>query len=196
VRLLTERLAALGLRPVVTREPGGTEAGNAIRTVLLDPGLRIDALAEFLLYSASRAQHVAEVINPALAGGRVVITDRFAASSTAYQGYGRGLDLAFVNDLNRRAAGGVTPRLTVLLDLPAEAGLQRIAARGERDRLERADLEFHERVRNGFLQLARETPGWFAIDARLPEAAVAEQVWQQVQPLLQDLPAAAGRSDR
>lgn len=197
VRLLAERLRAAGIEPVLTREPGGTSAGNAIRSVLLDPQLRIDPLAEFLLYSASRAQHVAEVIAPALAAGKVVICDRFTASSVAYQGYGRGLDLAFVRMLNAEASGGLVPHLTLLLDLAAENGLSRIAERGERDRLEQADLAFHERVRLGFLQQAEEGENWLTLDAAEPEGAVADMIWQEVAGLLQDrlagAPAEAGQ---
>jgi dTMP kinase len=191
VNLLARQLAAAGLDPLVTREPGGTPAGDAIRTVLLDPALRIDALTEFLLYSANRAQHVAEVIRPALAAGRIVISDRFTASSVAYQGYGRELDLGFVAGLNEHAAGGVVPDLTLLLDLAVQDGLQRIARRGTRDRLEQADLEFHERVRQGFLKQARSAAAWHKLDASLPETVLAERIWQKVQPLLQErLPAA------
>ena len=135
---LAQRLAARGRSVVVTREPGGTPAGDRIRAVLLDPELRVDPLAEFLLYAAARAQHVRERILPALDAGSDVLCDRFAASSVAYQGYGRGLDPAWVEEVNRVATGGLRPDATVLLDLAPDVGLARIAARGATDRLERA----------------------------------------------------------
>jgi len=111
--LLRGRLTAAGRDPVFTREPGGTPTGDAIRSVVLDPQLRVDPLTEFLLYSAGRAQHVADVIAPALAAGRDVVSDRFTAASVAYQGYGRGLELQLVERLNLRVTNGLTPDLTV-----------------------------------------------------------------------------------
>ncbi len=181
---LTERLRRRGHQPLVTREPGGTPAGEAVRAVLLDPRYRIGALAEFLMYAASRAQHVEEVIVPALEAGRVVISDRFAAASVAYQGYGRGLDLAFVTSVNARATAGVTPGLTLLLDLDPADGLRRAAARADHDRLEAEDLAFHQRVREGFLAQARHDPSWQVIDASAAEDVVAEQVWRRVAVVL------------
>ena len=181
VRRLTQRLRDAHDDVLVTREPGGTPAGDRIREVLLDPALRLDPLAEVLLYAAARSQHVLEVIAPALAGGRVVLSDRFAAATVAYQGYGRGLDLAFVEALNQRATLGHVPDLIVLLDVAPETGLRRIAARGAIDRLERADLAFHRRVRAGFLAQAGADPGrWHVIDAEANEQQVAEALWDAV----------------
>ncbi len=181
---LAARLRDRGRHVVTTREPGGTPAGDRIREVLLDPSLRIDPLPEFLLYAAARAQHVRERILPALEEGADVLCDRFAASSVAYQGYGRGLDPGWVAGVNDVATDGLTPDVTLLLDLPVDAGLARIAARGATDRLERADRAFHGRVRDGFLRLAGEAPGWTIVDADAAEDEVAERVWSAVRPIL------------
>jgi dTMP kinase len=181
---LAARLRGHGRRVVTTREPGGTPAGDRIREVLLDPSLRIDPLPEFLLYASARAQHVREVIRPALEDGADVLCDRFAASSVAYQGYGRGLDPVWVAGVNDVATDHLVPDATLLLDLPVEVGLARIAARGATDRLERADRAFHRRVRDGFLRLAAETPGWTIVDAGAGEETVAERVWAAVRPVL------------
>ena len=177
---LAARLGQLGREPVITREPGGTPAGDAIRQVLLDPSLDITPLTEFLLYSASRAQHVAEVIRPALLAGKLVISDRFFGASIAYQGYGRGLELPFIAELTERVTGGLKPDLTLLFDLEPQRGLGRIAVRGSKDRLEQADLAFHQRVREGFLQQAQADPSWIVLDATLPQEVLAEAVWDCV----------------
>lgn len=178
---LARRLRAAGRDPVLTREPGGTRAGDAIRQVVLDPEQEILPLAEFLLYSASRAQLVAEVIEPALSKGLDVVCDRYTAASVAYQGYGRGLDLTFIAELNERVTGGLKPDLSVLLDIEATAGLSRAAQRSSSDRLEAAGVDFHERVRAGFLAQSREGPDWLVIDATGSEDAVAETIWQGVE---------------
>ncbi|HKI55752.1 MAG TPA: dTMP kinase [Trueperaceae bacterium] len=180
VALVAARLREAGIAATVTREPGGTPTGDAIRELLLHAEVAIDPLVEFLLYSASRAQHVREVILPALERGEVVVSDRFAAASTAYQGYGRGLDLGFVADLSRRVTAGVRPDLTLLLDLDPVVGLERVAGRGARDRLERAGLDFHRRVREGFLAQAAEDASWLVLDAAQPPGRIAEQVWDAV----------------
>ncbi len=182
---LVSRLRGVGIDPVVTREPGGTPAGDRVREVLLDPDLHIEALAEFLLYAAGRAQHVAEVIGPALEAGRVVISDRFAAASVAYQGYGRGLDVAWVTQVNERVTRGLGADLTLLLDLDPAVGLARAAARGRPDRLEAADLAFHRRARAGFLAQAAANPtGWRRLDATRSVDELAEDVYLAVAPLL------------
>lgn len=187
---LQSRLEALGRTPLLTREPGGTPAGEAVRGVLLDPGLQIEPLAEFLLYAAARAQHVSEVIEPALARGRDVVCDRFTGASVAYQGYGRGLDLQLITELNAHATGGLRPDRTLLLDLDPASGLERAAARSTQDRLEAAGLGFHERARRGFLEQAGSDPSWVVIDAAASESEVAAAVWSAVQELL--APAAGG----
>ena len=184
IRRLSKKLTACGKEPFVTREPGGTPAADAIRQVVLEPTFTIGPLAEFLLYSASRAQHVDEVIRPALQRGELVISDRFAGASVAYQGYGRRLELSFIKSLNERVTRGVRPDLTLLLDLEPEAGLARVAGRGQKDRLERADLSFHRRVRQGFLEQARADARWVVLDASVDEATLAERVWAVVEEKL------------
>lgn len=192
IEFLGERLRSHGLDPLLTREPGGTPAGEAIRAVVLDPTLEVAPLTEFLLYSASRAQHVADVLAPALTAERVVVTDRFTAASVAYQGYGRGLDLAFVTELNRVATGGIRPDLTVLLDLEPGVGLGRISRRGESDRLEQADLDFHERVRRGFLEQADEAGDWLVLDATRPAEELRDSIWDRVSGLVSVTPPKSG----
>ena len=181
---LAAKLTARGVEPVLTREPGGTGAADAIRQVILEPALTIGPLTEFLLYSASRAQHVEEVIAPALEQGKTVVSDRFFGASVAYQGYGRGLELDFIHSLTKRVTGGLQPDLVLLLDLDPEVGLQRIAARGFKDRLELADLTFHRRVRAGFLKQAEENPRWRVFDAAQSEDVLARNIWTTVAPLL------------
>lgn len=179
---LVARLEAEGIAHIVTREPGGTPLGTRVRDVLLDPALTIDPLPEFLLYSASRAQLVANVIRPALGREEVVVCDRYADSSLAYQGAGRGLDTALLTSITAAATGGLTPDLTVLLDLDPLLGLERAARRGQPDRLELADLEFHRRVRQGFLELALRSPGRFLVlDATLDQETIHGAIWAAVQ---------------
>lgn len=168
-----------GRELVLTREPGGTAAGDGIRSVLLNPALRVDSLTEYLLYAASRAQHVAEVIRPALERGALVICDRFTASSVAYQGAGRGVDQELIRQLNGLVTQDLKPDLTILLDLPVSEGLGRIAARGEKDRLEQADIDFHERVAASYREQARQ-PGWVTVDATMPAEKVREAVLQAI----------------
>jgi dTMP kinase len=158
--MLAERLRAQGHTVLLTHEPGGTRAGEAIRAIFLDPAVSLQVAAELLLVLADRAQHVAETLKPALARGEIVISDRYADSTTAYQGYGRGFDLKLLGELNRLAANNLFPDLTILLDCSVETGLARTRLRtnaGDRgpDRFEGADLDFHRRVRDGFLTLAK-----------------------------------------
>ena len=182
LRRLAEALKAQGLEPLVTKEPGGTPVGEHVRrVVLLEPDLDINPMTEFLLYSASRAQLVADVLRPALTAGRTVLCDRYTGASVAYQGYGRGLPLGFVRSLSAEVTGGLTPDLTLLFDLEPEVGLARVARRGEKDRLEGADLAFHQRVRAGFLAQAEEDSSWKIIDASLGEEAVERLVREAVQ---------------
>lgn len=184
IGLLASRLAALGRECVLTREPGGTRAGDAIRHVLLDPAQRIAPLAEFLLYSASRAQLVEEVIAPALRAGNDVISDRFTGASVAYQGHGRGVELDLIDLLNARVSQGLTPDLTVLLDIDPATGLDRAAARSSHDRLEAESLEFHVRVRAGFVSQAQTRPDWLLVDGAADKASVAANIWRAVEPLV------------
>jgi len=165
---------ALGADTVLTQEPGGTAIGRAIRQLLLHPANRaMSAEAEVLLFFADRAQHVAEVIRPALAAGKIVISTRYVDTSLAYQGYGRGLDLDRIRSVAVLATGGLRPDLTLFFDLPLEIGLARVVSRGGQDRLESEVREFHERVRNGYLELAAAEPDrWIRIDASGSEADV------------------------
>jgi dTMP kinase len=183
VRLLYDALKAAGVDVLLTREPGGTSIGDQIRAVLHDvDNKEMDPAAEILLYSASRAQLVAQVIRPALATGRVVLCDRYADSTMAYQGYGRQLDLDVLRTITRFATGGLAPDLTLLLDLPVEAGLARRKTGGDEwNRMDQQTLEFHRRTRDGYLQLAAAEPErWVRIDADAPEELVAGKVWKVV----------------
>lgn len=188
IRKLAWRLRRRGVRVLVTREPGGTPTGECIRE-LLQHGPRGQALSpetELLLFVASRAQLVRQVIRPALRRGIWVLCDRFADSTTAYQGYGRGLDLAMVHTLNAMAVDGCEPDLTLLLDVPVGAGFQRLGQRlarthAARDRLERESRAFHRRVRAGYLELARQQPHRIrVISAERPLPTVAQDIWRQV----------------
>ena len=181
---LKARLNAQQVSPILTREPGGTPAADKMREVILDPSLTIGPLSEFLLYSASRAQHVEEVIKPALDANKVLISDRFYGASVAYQGYGRELELDFIHILNERVSLGIKPDLVVLLDIDPEAGLKRVAARGQKDRLELADLNFHKRVREGFLAQAKEDSSWHVLDAARSPDAVETDIWDIVKAKL------------
>lgn len=160
---------------VITREPGGTDLGTDLRQLLLEKPMAHQT--ELLLYAADRAQHVEEVIRPALAAGKWILCDRFIDSTVAYQGYGRGLDLGLIEQLNQVATGGLVPDLTLWLQLDAATGLARTHQRGSADRMEQADLAFHQRVQRGFETLARQHPDRIvAINAALPPAAVTEAI--------------------
>lgn len=162
---------------MLTREPGGTPCGEKIRTLLLLDEENLDARAEALLYLAARAQHVATVIKPALATGRFVVCDRFSDSTLAYQGYGRGLDLGFLNKINTWVTGGIKPDLTFLLDLRVEEGFVRLVQKVQ-DHLEKEDLAFHRRVRRGYLALAQQEPERIKV---IPAGGKPEEVFSLVQ---------------
>jgi len=173
------RRLAGALDAVLTREPGGTDVGARIREVLLDPAVgALDPRAEALLMAADRAEHVAHVVRPALERGRVVVSDRSAWSSLAYQGYGRGLDRGELRRLSDWAMGGRWPDLAVLIDVPAEVARERLEAAGRpADRLESAGAAFHARVREGFRALAAESPAcWVIIDGDARADVVASRV--------------------
>jgi len=181
-RLLVERLRDAGVDAIAVREPGGTIVGEAMRSIVLDPASEgLDARAELLLYEASRAQHVAQVIRPALLAGTWVVCDRFAESSLAYQGYGRGIDLAEVRAANAIATDGLAPALTILIDLDPTLGLHR-ATGGGADRLEAAGADFHERVRAGYLEIAKE-PGHVVVDGSGSVEVIAAAIWDAVAAL-------------
>jgi dTMP kinase len=181
---LERRLRVLGLDPLVTREPGGTPLAERVREVLLDPALAPGPLAEALLVEAARADLVAHRIAPALAEGRVVVCDRYTDSTLAYQGGGRGLDPSALATLNALAIGDLRPDLTLLFDLDEREGLKRrAAATGAVNRLDREPPEFHARVRQRFLELARAEPSRFRVlDATLDPGRLEELIWQAVEP--------------
>jgi dTMP kinase len=178
--MLADALRNRGYSAIVTREPGGTQVGQAIRGIFLDAAVALEPAAELLLVLADRAQHVREKLKPAIAAGEIVISDRYSDSTIAYQGYGRGFDLNLLRDLNQLASDSLNPDLTLLLDCPAELGLERTRARsqhGAADRFEGERLEFHHRVREGFLAVARAEPSRVTlIDASRPAAEVAAAI--------------------
>jgi len=183
-RLLAERLREQRYEVVLTREPGGSDIGDQIRAVLHDlRNTAMDARTEILLYSASRAQHVAQLIRPALAAGKIVISDRYADSTLAYQGYGRELDLETLRTVTAFATGGLVPDLTLYLDIPPQEGLQRRRLGGDEwNRLDAEALEFHQRVRAGFLELVRLEPErWVVIDS----THSIEEVQAEIKALVQ-----------
>ncbi|MFN3974062.1 MAG: dTMP kinase [Dehalococcoidia bacterium] len=180
-RLLVRRLQRKGIPTLLIREPGGTPLGERLRRLLKDARLTLAPEAEALLFLASRAQVLHQVVAPALGRGQWVVADRWADSTLAYQGYGRGLPLEALRAGNRMAAGGLThPHLTVLLDIPPEEALRRRKP-SPNDRFEAAGLDFLRRVREGYLALAREEPErWLVVDANLPRLDIARQVWVRV----------------
>jgi len=185
---LAAELRRRGRDVVETREPGGlgVEASEAIRALLLDPKMRLHARAELLLFQASRAQHVEQLIRPALQRGAVVLCDRFCHASLAYQGGGRGVDLDQVRWLNRFATSGLRPDLTILLDLEAAEGISRIRARSgdSIDRIESEAIEFHQRVRDGYLREARSPETRFLVlDATLPRAQLGARILAAIEAL-------------
>lgn len=190
VEALARRLTERGLSVSITREPGGTPVGEEVRRILLDLGhAGMLPLTELFLYLASRAEHTARVVVPRLEAGDVVISDRYADASVAYQGGGRELGASFVEPLNRAATAGVKPDVTFLLDFDPEEGLARLAAArgGEaaRDRIEREELAFHRRVRGAYLEAARREPERFVrIDARKPPSGIESIIASRVDELL------------
>jgi dTMP kinase len=204
-RRLYERLSAAGYPVIATREPGGTPISDLIRRILLDlRNAEMDPTTETFLFSAARAQHVAERIRPYLNLGGIVVCDRFADSMLAYQGFGSGRDLDELQTITRIATGGLRPDITFYLDLPAEEGLERKHKAAQRtasvsplspktqaaeplewNRLDARDLAYHERVREGFHALVQVEPErWRVLDAHLPMDELSEQIWRLVEPTL------------
>lgn len=191
VELVTKHLRQLGYRVFRTREPGGTPIGDQIRTVLHDVNnTEMAARAEILLYSASRAQLVEQVILPRLARGEVVLCDRYADSTYAYQGYGRQLDFDTLRLITCFATQALTPDLTIYLDLEVKEGLQRkesasSAGQGEWNRMDRLELEFHRRVRKGYLEMARAEPErWLVLDAAASVEEINRLICERLEQLL------------
>lgn len=189
---LLDHLRALDFPVATTREPGGCAISDVIRTLLLDPeNDKMASRTELLLYGAARAQHVVEFIRPALAAGKIVLCDRFSDATIVYQGAGRGLDMTQLKSIDRFATDGLVPDLTLLLDYPAEAGLQRARERNHLDDLEsegRFELEslaFHQRIRQGYLDLAAHEDRFHIIDALGDEETVAKSIKSVVDRFLE-----------
>ena len=181
-QLLGQRLERLGHKVALTREPGGTSVGEKLRDIIFRPGLEPET--ELLLILAARAQLVAEAIRPALERRETVVCDRYSDSTVAYQGYGRGLDLAAIAAANELATGGLRPDLSVLLELPVDVGLGRKAGGTGWDSIGQESREFHERVHAGFRLLAAEEPErWVVVDASLPVEQVSDLIWERVRYL-------------
>ena len=188
-KALYRRLSRLATPAILTHEPGVTSLGRKIAHWLKwGKDMGISPMAELMLFSASRAQLVNEVMKPNLQSDKVVVCDRYADSTTAYQSYGRGLDLEMVNAVNEAAIQEVRPDLTILLDVPVEDGLAR--KKGNKpDRFEQEDIAFHQRVRQGYLELAKAEPDrWLVVDAAQSKEEIAEIIWQKVSQLLSGKP--------
>ncbi len=195
-RLLADRLRKMGRAVVHTREPGGTSIAESVRRVLLNPSSRVAPLTELMLYEAARAQHLAEVVTPALAAGKIVVCERYTDATEAYQGFGRRLDLKKIRVLNSIATDGLRPDRTFLLDVPVGQGLsaargltKRLSAGSARasggDRIERESTAFHERVRRGYLALARRDKKRICVIAwGLSIDHVHGRILQELAPLL------------
>jgi len=184
LKLLSKFLQDEGIDHVITRDPGGTSLGKPIRRLLLDAKSVVSPVAELLLYEADRAQNVAEVILPGLAEGKLVFCDRYIDSTLAYQGYGRGIDLQLIHTINAVATQGLRPKCTILFDIESSAGLARLHPSGH-DRLEREALEFHQKVRQGYLELSKEEPArWRILDAAMAMHTVQEELRKFVREAL------------
>jgi len=187
IALLRDYLEAKGYEVDVTREPGGVPIAEAIRGILLDPAnAGMSSETELFLYEAARAQHVSERVLPAVERGVIVLCDRFSDSTTAYQGAGRRIPADAIERMHLLATKGLSPDLTLLIDLPAEEGLARAKREGDLDRIERESLDFHGRVRDGFLELAVKHPGRIkVIDGTEPAERVADRVRELVSTALE-----------
>jgi len=178
------QLLAAGRDVLVTREPGGTPLAEAIRTLLLDPAFTgMDMLCELQLMFAARAEHLAKVIRPALAAGQWVLCDRFTDATFAYQGGGRGVDVAVIARLEDLVQGGFRPDLTLLLDVPVELGLSRARQRGTLDRFEQEEIEFFKRVRQAYLDMARMHPGRYRIIDASQSLEAVQQLIRECLPV-------------
>ena len=187
-KALYKRLEQLAVPALLTHEPGVTPLGEKIARLLKwAHDMDISPVAELLLFNTSRAQLVDEVIKPALKEGRVVICDRYYDSTIAYQGYGRGMDMAMVNTINDTGSRGLKPDLTILLDISVEEGFARKSGE-KQDRFEREDVDFHRRVREGYLKLAADEPErWLVVDASREKTEITEIIWQRLSALLKGM---------
>ncbi len=193
-RMLVEWLESLGYDVVATREPGGTRIGEAVRRIILSvEHSEMNPRTEALLFSAARAQLVFQVIKPALEEGKIVVSDRYADSTMAYQGYGHQLEIEDLKAITRFATGGLVPDITFYLDLPVEEGLERKARDsvngGEKlNRLDLAAVEYHKKVRNGYLKLVEENGRWHVLDAKKPPHTIQEEIRKVVRKSLEGRP--------
>jgi dTMP kinase len=183
-KILNQNLHKLGVSSIIIHEPGSTILGEKIGRILkYSTEMRLDALAELLLFNASRAELMVEAIFPALGAGKVVITDRYIYSTLAYQGYGRGVDLDVVAIVNRIGSHGMYPDLNILLDISPVDALKRLPRK--KDRFEGENLSFYEKVRSGYMSISKEDPcRWLVIDASRPSRDIANTVWNKIAPLL------------
>ena len=191
IKRLAKRMDRYGIPLITTLEPGGTRIGRDIRTILLDSQNKdLSPLAELILYAADRAQHIEEVIKPALDQEKWVLCDRFFDATVAYQGSARGLDIGLITMLNETVTQGIRPDMTFLLDCPVEVGLDRALKRIQepsqkgQDRFEREKLDFHREVRKGYLSLARNNKRFIIINATLTEVEVEEEIFRNIEPFV------------
>ncbi len=184
---LYRKLCRLNIPAVLIHEPGSTVVGEKLTRLLKwAQSTNISPLTELMLFNASRAQLVEEVVRPALKAAKIVVCDRFTDSTIAYQGYGRKLDIGAIKNMNNLATGALKPDLTVLMDIPVDEGFARKTGQ-EADRFEKEAKAFHQRVRRGYLRLAAEEPErWLVIDARLSKEKIKQIVWQKVSSLLSE----------
>src|SRR5665647_283288 len=197
LKLLGDKLKGRGLPVLHTREPGGTRIGDKIREILLNPEYEeLVPRAEAFLYAAARAQHVAQVILPALAKGTIVLCDRFLDSSLAYQGFGRGIEVSLLERINEPATDGLVPDLTIVLDFCTEDGMDRINQSGRRiDRIEREAGAFHQRVRMGYLALAGRSPARYrVINANRPVEQLHRDIMTAAEGVIDEIPEGDSRA--
>jgi len=173
VELLSRRLEVLSIDHLIVREPGGTDVGEKIREILLSKGVKMTARTEFLLYSASRANLTEKIIIPALREGKIVISDRYFDSSTAYQGFGRGIEMEYVDVINRFATFGLMPDITFIIDVRIETSIER---KNLRDRIESEGLEFLERVRKAYLEMAEKSERFVLIDGERDPNVIHDEI--------------------
>jgi len=185
VELLNEYLVSKGHTVVQTREPGGSLFGEALRKVLLQRDMNIFPLSELLVFMAMRAQHVEQVILPALQERKIVLCDRFVDATYAYQGYGRNIDLGIIETLNRLVTKGIRPNLTILLDVDVETGLRRKAQHATMDRFEKEAVSFHQKIRDAYVKLSKEdSKRFYVVDGSREQSAIQDIIRQKVEKLI------------